>query len=163
MRVKVWFLSNQEETYGVFCHRNIKSSAMIRRVLLVVIGVLAGGTAVWLVENWLSHKLIDHPDSQFPQDPEMLGDYIASLPSAALWMIVLAMFAGGFVASYIARLVAKGDIAAARDAGFVMLILTIMNLFGIPHPTWMMIAMPLATILGSLLAIGIKKNFPKED
>ncbi len=126
---------------------------MLKRIISVVIGVIAGGVAVWFVENWLSHALIDRPDARFPQDPELVGEYIASLPIGALWMVVLAMLVGGFVASMVARVVSKGQNAPARDAGFIMLIVTLMNLVTIPHPTWMIFAMPLATVVGSFIAL----------
>ena len=128
---------------------------MLKRIISVVVGVIAGGSAVWFVENYLSHALIARPDSQFPQDPELVAEYITSLPTAALWMVVLAMFVGGFVASLVARLIAKGQNAAARDAGFIMLILTVLNLLTITHPTWMTIIMPLATIIGSFIALSL--------
>ena len=134
---------------------------MVRRIFSVVIGVLTGSAALWLVENWLSHILIARPDSQFPQDPELVAEYIAALPVGALWMVVLAMFVGGFVASFIAQKVYGGASTAARDAGFLMLLITFLNLFVIPHPTWMMVAMPLATILGSLLAMRVKRSVPQ--
>lgn len=128
---------------------------MLKRILAVVVGVLVGGTAVWFVENWLSHVLIERADSRFPQDPELVGEYIAALPTGALWMVVLAMLIGGFVASLVARIVANGSAVSGRDAGLVMLLFTVINLIMIPHPTWMVVLMPLATIIGSLIAIRI--------
>jgi Na+-driven multidrug efflux pump len=126
---------------------------MIRRIAAVIIGVITGGISLWLVENWLSHLLIDRLDSRFPQDPALVADYVAALPMAAKWMVVLAVLVGGFVASFVALKISKGDAAPARDAGFIMLLLTVVNLFAITHPTWMSISMPLATILGSLIAL----------
>lgn len=128
---------------------------MIKRIFAVVLGVLAGGTSVWFVENWLSHVLIERPDSRFPQDPELVGEYIAALPIGALWMVVLAMLIGGFVASLVARGVVNGSTAPGRDAGLVMLLFAVINLIMIPHPTWLTILMPMATIIGSLIAIRI--------
>ena len=105
-----------------------------------------------LIENWLSPLLIARADSRFPQDEELVGAYILELPMTAKLMIVLAMFVGGMVSVFVARLITREVKYPAIAVAAIMLLFTISNLVSIPHPTWMSIAMPLAIVLGSILA-----------
>jgi hypothetical protein len=121
---------------------------MIRSVLSILAGVIAGAIAVAIIEVWLIYQLFDMPESMIPNDPESVAAHLEMIPTGAKWLVVISQFVGAYVASRVAGLISKGIRMAALTAGMIILVFTIMNLFSIAHPAWMTIAMPLAAIAG---------------
>ncbi|NNC83430.1 MAG: hypothetical protein HKN79_07625 [Flavobacteriales bacterium] len=129
---------------------------MLRILLSILAGVFAGGIAVAILEVWLMDLLFDMPDSMIPDDPESVAAHIEIIPTGAKWLVVLAQGVGAFVATWVAARVSQDNRKAAMTAGIIICVFTVMNLFMIPHPAWMSVAMPLVAILG--LVFGLRNT-----
>ena len=111
---------------------------IVRIILGVVIGVVIGGLVVFLVEG-AGHAMYPPPPGTDLSNPESLKTLMATMPTGALVMVMLGWFLGSLAGAWIARLVAKRDIAAWIVA-ILFICLTATNFLYIPHPVWMMIA-----------------------
>ncbi len=108
----------------------------MKRVFAVVAGVMAGATAIGLIE-WLSHKMYPLPGNIDPKDPEALRMLMHNMPLGALLMIILAWAAGAFIAGIITTLiVGQQALRPSLVAGTVLLLFGIINMMMLPHPIW---------------------------
>jgi hypothetical protein len=123
-----------------------------------IAGVLAGVVVAWLtimLAEFASAPLHPTPAGFDMRDPAAMAAFVATLPVAALLLVlcgwVLGALAGGYVAVRIAR-----RTWPAWVVGIVIEIGVIANAVMIPHPTWMTVAgvlLPLpAAWLGARLA-----------
>ncbi|NND95204.1 MAG: hypothetical protein HKN45_10080 [Flavobacteriales bacterium] len=124
---------------------------LLRTILSILLGVIAGGIAVAIIEVWMMDKLFDMPDSMIPSDSDSVAAHLEMIPLGAKWLVVASQFVGALVASIVAGKVSGGVKKSAITAGLIILVFTVLNLFMIPHPTWMNFTMPLAAIVGFLL------------
>lgn len=131
---------------------------MGRTILAVILGIVVAGLIVAGIET-IGHTLNPPPPGTDLTSPEALKTLIASLPVAALVIVVLAWalgsIGGGFTAAKISRQHKRG---AALAVGIVMVLLVASNFFVIPHPLWMMalgvlLPIPLALVGRKLAAI----------
>jgi hypothetical protein len=109
---------------------------MLRTVLGVVAGVLAGFVIVFAVE-WLGHRIFPMP-AEMPTDPEGMKAMIASLPVETLGAVVAAWTLGALGGALIANAVARRAVAG-WIAVLLLIAATVANLVMFPHPTWMAI------------------------
>ena len=124
---------------------------MGRIILSIVAGVVLGGIAVAIIEYWLMYQLFEMPDSMIPNDPESVAAHLEQIPQGAKWLVVISQFVGALVASLVAAKISGHARKASLTAGLIMCAFTIMNLFGIPHPVWMSVAMPVGALLGAFI------------
>lgn len=126
---------------------------MLRRLLGVIAGILAGAIIVALIEG-LGHALWPPPAGTNLRDPEQLKALMPTLPIGALVAVVaawgLGSFGGGWMAATLAR-----DARMALVVGGLLLTMGVITMIQIPHPAWMWVmgvALPLpAAWLGSRL------------
>lgn len=123
---------------------------MLRSVLSVLFGVIAGAALVFVVER-ISHGQFPVPAGFDPTRPEA----IASLPFGAKASVVIAWFAGAFGGGLVASLIAKRWAPAAWVVAATMLLFAITNFTAFPHPLWMMVASIPAAGIGGYLAVRI--------
>lgn len=129
---------------------------MVRSILGVLAGIVAGGIVVYLVE--LPGYFIHPPPPNFNfNDPEAFKAHIAAAPPAAMLIVLLAWTIGSLVAAFIAALIARRSfLVHGLVAGAIFVVLDLINLVSYPHPMWMWaggILAPLAMgYFGSLLA-----------
>jgi hypothetical protein len=129
---------------------------MFRSILAIVLGVLAGGLIVGLIESTglLIHPL--PPDIRIT-DSAAMKDHAAKAPPAAKIPVGIAWFVGPLVGSWLAAFIARrAFLAHALVIGVIFLAADIANLFSFPHPRWLLIVgliAPLAAAwLGATLA-----------
>lgn len=131
---------------------------VLRNIAAVVAGVLAGGMAVAVIEGIAGAIFpIPIPPDQKGNIVEWLKTNMDKVPFEAMLLVTLAWFAGTLVATVIAGLVAGSrKLLIAFIAGDLMLIVTLINLFSLPHPEWMWPAgiMAVVTAQGMTLVAG---------
>ena len=123
------------------------------RTFLAVLAGFVSGSLVVTVSEWLSHRLYPLPPLDF-NDPVALRAAIATLPLAALILVVAGWTIGTFVG-------ASAGVAVARPprktlvawlVGLTFLAATALNLAMIPHPMWMTVAGPAGVVAAAWLA-----------
>lgn len=105
----------------------------ISSIVKTVLGVLAGGLVVGLVEG-LGMSLFPVP-AEVALNPESLSQ----IPFGAKFFVVLAWALGSFAGGAVVSLIG-GQREQARAVGVVMLALVLLMLMTVPHPAWMSLA-----------------------
>ncbi len=121
---------------------------MLRSILSVLFGVIAGAVIVFVVER-MSHAVFPVPAGF---DPSKAGA-IDALPFATKASVVFAWFAGAFGGGVTASLIAQRWAPAVWVVAATILLFAVTNFTAFPHPLWMMIASVPAAALGGWLAV----------
>lgn len=121
---------------------------MLRSVLSVLFGVLAGAAFVFVIER-ISLGLFPVPAGFDPTRPEA----IAALPFGAKASVVFAWFAGAFGGGLVASLIARRWAPAVWVVAATMLLFAMTNFTAFPHPLWMIAASVPAAGLGGYFAV----------
>jgi hypothetical protein len=110
---------------------------VVRNILAVILGVIAGGIAVAAIEA-AGMAMFPLPAKAEPNNAEWLKANIDKVPLGAMIAVTVAWFAGVLVASTVAGLVAATrKLLLAFIAGDFLLVMTLFTLVKIPHPDWM--------------------------
>ncbi len=128
-----------------------------RQILAVIVGLLASFMVVAIVE-WVGHRMYPVPEGfDFTGDEAVIREFIANLPVGALLMVLLAWTLGVGVGCSAARLIVGMGSSRwpCRIVGTLFLLLTLTNLWMIPHPTWF--GMLAIVLVGGLTAL-LSKN-----
>jgi hypothetical protein len=123
---------------------------MIRNILGIVAGIAVAVLTVMAVQA-LGHTLYPYPADVDLSDPEQIARAFPAIPIAAKLFVVAAWFAGALAGAAVAKAISGRDWAAWTIAALIA-IGAVMNLFVIPHPTWMQISAIVAPLLGGLIA-----------
>lgn len=121
---------------------------MLKNILAIIVGVIAGGAAVAFLELWLSPMLFEVPEMMDPQNPESVSAYLDEIPLGAKSIVVIAQGIGSCVATKVAVHITNGVRKTALLTGAILVFFTSMNLYNIPHPAWMGISMFVLSALG---------------
>lgn len=109
---------------------------VLRSVLAVIVGVVAGGVLISRVEM-LNSRFYPMPAGLNPNDSTAMASYIRDLPAAAFGGVLagwaIGTFCGAWIAAQIAR---RKPIVHGAVIGAVFLILGIVNMVMLPHPIW---------------------------
>ena len=128
---------------------------MLKSVLSIVIGVLAGVTGIMLMEM-VGHSIYAPLEGVNYEDPIAVAAMVAKMPIGALLMVILGFvvgaFAGGLVAGFIKP---KAQHYQPVVVGGILTVFGLMNLLMIPHPWWFWVAslacfIPMAFIGGKI-------------
>jgi len=129
---------------------------MIRSILTVIVGILAGSASVWLLEL-AGHRLYPPPAGLDLENLEALKQYVASAPTG-MFLALLAAWAGGaFVGGGVAALLSERRRAVhALVVGAAQTAFAVIQFTMIPHPLWFMllgvaIFLPSAALAGLLV------------
>lgn len=112
---------------------------MLRLVLGVLAGVVAGFATVFLIEL-VSGKLFPMPAGLDPTDAAAMKAYIAGLPVGAFALVLGALALGATDAAWVAARVAERRRLAGWIAGGIFVAVTLLNVVGVPHPPWFVVA-----------------------
>lgn len=120
----------------------------MRNLFAVALGLAVAVCAVMAVEV-LGHSVYPPPVGLSLDDPKAISDYIAGAPALALAVVLFAWAAGAFAGGTVAALVATGRRTQRFGLiiGAVVLVMGAMTLWMIPHPTWFILATPLACLI----------------
>jgi hypothetical protein len=127
------------------------NNPVLKNILGIVAGVIAGGIVVFLVEL-VGHTIFPPPEGTDLSDPEAMRTLIDSLPAGALVSVVVGWFLGSLTGCFTAQKIA-GSTLAAWIVAVLFICLTAYNFTVIPHPLWMMAAGILLPLVAALLVI----------
>ncbi len=109
---------------------------MVKKVAAAVLGIIAAGVIVAIVEA-LGHTVYPIPPDVDFNDSVQFGNYVKSLPIGAFLFVAggwtLATLGGALLACFIAK--EKPFVYSGIVGGFI-LVATVANLMMIPHPLW---------------------------
>ncbi len=130
---------------------------MIRNILAIVIGILAGGFFNMAMVQ-VSHLVYPLPTGVDPNDFDAFREHVEAngMPTGSLLMVLFAHVGGSFVSGLVCGLIAKPRwyLAAALMGGFWMAGgITMLTL--LPCPTWFAIADTLLYVPCALLGVSI--------
>jgi len=128
---------------------------MGRTIAGVVLGVVVAWLTIMLAE-FASAPLHPMPAGFDMHDPASVAAFVATLPVAALLLVLAGWVLGALVGSHVAARIARKPLPALA-VGMVIVVGVIANAVMIPHPTWMTIAGVLLPVpaawLGARLAM----------
>ncbi|MCH2112320.1 MAG: hypothetical protein MK213_05625, partial [Planctomycetes bacterium] len=111
---------------------------MARNLLAVFVGLIVGMAWNMALIMLNGRVLFPMPEGMDMMDPAQMNAYVATLPTQAFFVVLLAhvgqVFFGGWVA---ARMAATRPFAMAMIVGVVSLAGGIMNAMSIDGPTWL--------------------------
>lgn len=109
---------------------------IVRNVLAVVAGLVAGVGVIMLVES-LKLMLYPPPPGIDYDDPEQLAEMMRNMPIGALLMVELAYALGSLTAGLVVgKLGATRQIGLALGVGGVLTLAGVATLVMAPHPIW---------------------------
>ena len=126
---------------------------ILRQIIAVIAGMVAGGTAVMAIES-ISVLMHPMPEGIAIDDPGAMKEWIASLPPSAFLIVAIAWMAGALVGAFVARMAAARR--SAIPAGIVLLLFlvaVVYNLTTIPSPWWMWLLGILGSMVGGLVGL----------
>lgn len=126
---------------------------MLRAILGVIAGIIAGSVCVWGVET-LNHILHPYPAGMKANDMEAFKSYIENLPFLGKFMVIVGYALGGLIAGFVSTKIAKnGKPTAAIICGLIFLSFTIYNMMVLPTPIWFWV---LGILVWGLVLAGYK-------
>jgi hypothetical protein len=113
---------------------------MGRSILAVLLGTLAAGVSVALIEG-ITSTVNGRPASVMPSDPASMQAYMRQIPASALVFVLLAWTVGSFVGGWVsASLAPRAPLTHAITFGLVFIAIALVNLMSFPHPLWFWVA-----------------------
>ena len=132
---------------------------MLRVILGVVAGIIAGSLCIWGVET-LNHILYPYPAGMKANDMEAFKSYIENLPFLGKFMVIVGYAVGALVSGFISTKIAKnGKPTSAVICGLIFLSFTIYNMMVLPTPIWFWI---LGILVWTLVLAGYRLASPKK-
>ncbi len=109
---------------------------MFRKILGGLTGMVAAFSVIALVQS-IGHQIYPTPEGLDMNDTEAFAAYVESLPAGAFIPVLLSYFAGTAAGTFVGGWIAGGSgMTYAVIFGTLILTLTVVNLFMIPHPLW---------------------------
>ncbi|UFH31917.1 hypothetical protein LNP04_18425 [Chryseobacterium sp. C-71] len=132
---------------------------MLRTILGVIAGIIAGSVCVWGVET-LNHILHPYPAGMKANDMEAFKSYIENLPFLGKFMVIVGYALGALVSGFISTKIAKnGKPTAAIICGVIFLSFTIYNMVVLPTPIWFWV---LGILVWGLVLVGYRLALSKK-
>ncbi len=132
---------------------------MLRKILAIPAGFLAGGLGIFLVQA-IGHKLYPLPEGMNPNDMEAMKNYVDTAPFMALFFVIISYALGAFLSGFVSTKVA-GDHKKvyAIACGIVFLIQSIYMMYSLPTPMWFWV---LGILVWALVLAGWKLAVSKK-
>lgn len=131
---------------------------MLRQLGAVFAGLVVGSIAnmAIIVASWTMWPM---PAGLDPADAQALAAYVASLPTAAFVVVMLAHLAQAGIGGWVAASLGTGrPLLLALVVGTLSMVGGVINLATLPAPAWMWIEVPLYLVVsaaaGQLVARG---------
>ncbi|MEO9532240.1 MAG: hypothetical protein ABJG68_11025 [Crocinitomicaceae bacterium] len=118
--------------------------------LWAILAGLSAAFCVVIVIEIISHKLYPLPENVDPNNYEQMAALLKKAPTGSLLIVALGHLLGMFVGVSISLRILK-ELSAAYIVGGLFMLLTLGNLFMLPHQTWFMVADIAAVLLGGLI------------
>lgn len=127
----------------------------MRVFLAAIFGVLIGGIGIWFFE-FLGHYLF--PVNFKITTLEEAKLMMFKMPALTLVSVIVAQGIGLLIGLMVARLIDKKTLGSLFGVSGILLLMTILNLLVIPHPTWFMVTNLTVMISISILFIATRKQ-----
>lgn len=127
---------------------------MYRKVLGTIGGIMAGMITIMIGDS-LMHKIFSPDPPIDPNNWDEVAVFVEAAPIGAFLMVLTYWFLAAFIATYSGRKLST-IITGGYIAGGVMILSTIMNLFMLPHPWWVIGLTPFLLAGAFYLAIKVK-------
>lgn len=124
---------------------------MVRLILGVVVGVIAGMLVILAVEG-VGHTIFPPPAGVNLTDPAQLATVMSHIPFQAKVAVLLAWFLGAVAGPSAANLIAGRRAWAGRIVTLLILAMSIFNMTTIVHPAWMIVTALVAILAGGFVA-----------
>lgn len=122
---------------------------MMKSILSILVALFAAVIVIYIVESF-SHMMYAMPEGMDLQDKQAMEDWIRTLPFGAMVLVLLAWFSGATVGGFIASFMDRDNaMRSSMVVGMLLLIITLVNLFEIPHPVWMWVGGIIAIASGT--------------
>lgn len=109
---------------------------MLRKIVAILVGVIATSVAVGLVQQ-LGHYCYPLPEGTNPNDPEAIKKYVETAPFMPLFFVIISYAVGALVGGFVATKIANdGKKSYAILLGIVFLLTSIYMMIIIPSPIW---------------------------
>lgn len=109
---------------------------MLRRILAVLAGLIAGSIGITVVEK-IGHALYPPPVEAEAGDMEALKVYVVQAPFMALFFIILAYALAAVISGFTAAKISNnGKYTAALICGIIFLLMTVYMMVSLPTPIW---------------------------
>ncbi|QDU66170.1 hypothetical protein [Engelhardtia mirabilis] len=124
---------------------------MIRNILAVVIGLVAGMAVNMALVLLNVYVLYPMPEGTSMQDPEQFNAYLGTLPATAFLVVLAAHLGQSFVGAWTAaRLGASRPMALAMIVGALSLAAGVANMMTVDGPSWLSVELPLYLVVAWL-------------
>ena len=124
---------------------------MIRNIVAVVIGLAAGMAVNMSLVMLNAYVLFPMPEGTGVNDPEQINAWVATLPTAAFFVVIAAHLGQSFVGGWVAaRLGSSRPMLLAMIVGVASLAGGIMSMMDINGPAWFVIELPLYLVVAWL-------------
>ncbi len=131
---------------------------MIRKIIAIVIGLIASFIVIELIES-IGYTIYPIPEGIDIRNIEALKTYISNAPTNVFLIIILGYAIGSFVGGFVSAWITKEEkIKTATTLGGILMGIGAINLFTIPHPIWVIVVALLVFIPFSYFGgkLGIK-------
>jgi hypothetical protein len=125
-----------------------------RSVLATFAGVIVGIIVVVIVET-LGHTIFPPPDGVNLRNSEELAAIMDTIPMEAKVAVLIAWFCGVFAGGVTALKMSRGDAWPAWAVAAALYTGSLITMFQIPHPIWMIAGSMIVTIAGVWAAIKV--------
>lgn len=124
---------------------------MIRNIVAVVIGLAAGMAVNMSLVMLNAYVLFPMPEGMDMNDPEQMNAWVATLPTAAFFVVIAAHLGQSFVGGWVAaRLGSSRPMLLAMIVGVASLAGGILSMMDIKGPAWFVIELPLYLVVAWL-------------
>lgn len=124
---------------------------MIQNTLAVVVGLIAGMAVNMSLIMLNGRVLFPMPPGMDMKDTEQMNAYVATLPTIALLVVIIAHLGQSFVGAWVAaRVGASSPMVLAMIVGAGSLAGGIMMMMSVKGPKWMAIELPLYLVVAWL-------------
>jgi len=118
---------------------------MLRKILAIIVGVLAGIAVITLVQQ-VSTMMHPMPEGVTMDDMEAFKAWVSNLPTSAYLMVILSYILGSLIGGFVATLIARFKFWPALVVGGILMVMGILNAVAIPQPLWVSIVSVLSFV-----------------
>ena len=124
---------------------------MLRNIIAVLVGLVVGSTVNMALIMLNAEMLFPMPPGTDMADPVQMNAYVATLPTAAFFVVMLAHLGQSFVGGWVAaRIGASRPMVLAMIIGVLSLAGGVMSMMSIRGPAWFAIELPLYLVVAWL-------------
>lgn len=111
----------------------------MRNIASIILGLTVGGLVVHFIDmfNYELLTISINEESLYENDPAVISEFTANLPTKALFALLCSRMAGVFVGSFLSNLLAgMRRFIPALSTGVILSCLYGIEVISLPHATW---------------------------